>query len=295
MGKIIHGKYAKLTEDFAFKKVFASEEAKELLIALLNAFLERKLVSPIKEVFIKNPYIKGQSVTNRDAVLDIHCEDSCGNRFIVEMQLGEQEHFVKRAIFYLCISVANSGKKGKGYDFNFPRAYSLNFLDFELDFGKDCDEMVQYFSMRNDDHPEVVLDCLSLVFVILPRFKKRIEECKTLQDKLMFSLCHAHELERVPKQLRNGLFERLFSIAKISNFSAMEYSEYTSRMMARADRKAQMEFAVKKGVEKGMQQGIAEGEARGEARGMEKGMQKIIEYLKQGHSIAEAEALLKGQ
>jgi len=48
--------YADLTLDLPFKKAFASEEDKELLIALLNAFLEKKLKQPITDVVIKNPY-----------------------------------------------------------------------------------------------------------------------------------------------------------------------------------------------------------------------------------------------
>jgi len=88
------GKYAQLTLDFPFKKTFASEECEDLLIALLNTFLEEKLAHPITEVAIQNPYIQGQTKASRDAILDIKCRDSTGNRFIVEMQIGRQEHFI---------------------------------------------------------------------------------------------------------------------------------------------------------------------------------------------------------
>jgi hypothetical protein len=39
MEKAVLGRYAQLTQDLAFKKVFAAEEDKELLIAMLNLFL----------------------------------------------------------------------------------------------------------------------------------------------------------------------------------------------------------------------------------------------------------------
>jgi len=67
--------YADLTQDFVFKKAFASEQDKELLISLLNAFLERKLKHPITDVTIKNPYIQGENLTNRDSILDIRCKE----------------------------------------------------------------------------------------------------------------------------------------------------------------------------------------------------------------------------
>ncbi|MDR3000343.1 MAG: Rpn family recombination-promoting nuclease/putative transposase [Fibromonadaceae bacterium] len=39
MEKITLGRYAQLTQDLAFKRVFASEEDKDLLVAMLNTFL----------------------------------------------------------------------------------------------------------------------------------------------------------------------------------------------------------------------------------------------------------------
>ncbi|MDR3001817.1 MAG: Rpn family recombination-promoting nuclease/putative transposase, partial [Fibromonadaceae bacterium] len=112
MEKIALGRYAQLTQDLAFKRVFASEEDKDLLVAMLNTFLECKLAHPIKHVDIKNPYIPGQTPTDRDAVLDIHCQDAEGNRFITEMQILPQKHFIQRALFYSGTSIASSGKKG---------------------------------------------------------------------------------------------------------------------------------------------------------------------------------------
>jgi len=253
------GCYAELTNDFVFKKAFASEEDKDLLIALLNVFLEPKLVHPVKDVHIENPYVKGETKNNRDAVLDIHCQDSKGNKFIVEMQVSEQKFFIKRALYYLCMSVANSGKKGKDWDFDFPKIYSLNFLNFDLDVWEKCDEIVQYLSLQNDNHSEIQHDYINLAFVRLPKFKKTIEECESLQDKLIFLLCHAHELKSKPKQLREKLFDRLFEIAKISNFSSMEWSEYISRHKAKHDRYAEKKYAMEKGMAEGRAEGLAEG------------------------------------
>jgi len=85
--------YADLTQDFVFKKAFASEQDKELLINLLNAFLECKLKHPITDVTIKNPYIQGETLINRDSILDIRCKDSEDNHFIVEMQVSQQHFF----------------------------------------------------------------------------------------------------------------------------------------------------------------------------------------------------------
>ena len=189
------------------------------------------------------------------------------------------------------MAVANSGKRGKDWDFDFPRIYSLNFLNFDLDIWEKCDEIVQYLSLQNDNHPEIQHDYINLAFVRLPKFKKTIDECESLQDKLIFSLCHAHELKSKPKQLREKLFDRLFEIAKISNFNAMEWSEYISRHKARNDRYAEKAYAREKGMAEGLAEGRVEGLAKGRVEGLEKGR---AEGLAQGISQGITQGITQG-
>ena len=289
------GKFAQLTLDFPFKKTFATEGDEDLLIALLNAFLERKLAHPITQVVIQNPYIQGQTKASRDAILDIRCQDSEGNRFIVEMQIGRQEHFIKRVIYYLSMAILDSGKKGEDWDFNFPNVYSLNFLNYDLYFGKNNDNVVQYLCLCNEDFPDVKYDYMNLVFVRLTKFNKGIDECESFRDRLLFFLCNSHKLEERPKQLEGKLFDRLFEIARISNFNAEELAEYEANRMNMLDYNASMKFARKEGEARG----VAIGEARGETKGVlrtarqmkAKGLNVSLIAEITGLSEAEIEAL----
>jgi len=111
------------------------------------------------------------------------------------------------------VSIANSGKKGEEYDFDIPKSYSLNFLDFDIDFGENCTEIVQYYSFSNEDHPENRLDFLNLVFVRLPKF---------------------------------------VTVIKICNFTQMEQDEYIRRAMFRADLREQLRYAEDKGIDIGV-------------------------------------------
>ena len=285
------GKYAQLTLDFPFKKTFASEECKDLLIALLNTFLEEKLTHPITEVAIQNPYIQGQTKASRDAILDIRCRDSTGNRFIVEMQIGRQEHFIKRVIYYLSMAIVDSARKGEDWDFNFPNVYSLNFLNYDLYFGENVEEVIQYICDCNEKHPEIKYNYKNLVFVRLTKFNKSIEECESLQDKLLFTLCNAHKLEEKPKQLEGKLFDRLFELARISNFNSEELEQYEANRMNILDYNASMTFARKEGVAMGTafgrDEGIALGEARGEAR--------VLDLMAKGYNLEQIKDILSGK
>jgi hypothetical protein len=161
-----------------------------------------------------------------------------------------------------------------------------------MDFGEKCDEVVQYYSLSNEDHPEIRLEYASVVFVRLARFNKSLDECESLQDKLLYSLCHADELEEQPERLKGNPLDRLFTIIKICNFSSMELDEYKARAMFRADLKAQLEYAEDKGMEKARAMYEADHKAELEyAR--DEGIENFIALLRQGYSIDEAREKLR--
>jgi predicted transposase/invertase (TIGR01784 family) len=209
------------------------------------------------------------------------------------MQVNSQKHFVKRAIFYSSMNISNSGKKGKNWDFNFPNTYSLNFLDFEPSMLEKHKNIVKHISLHDDDYPEIRYDYIGFAFVILPRFKKSLDECETLEDKLIFTLCNAHKFKSRPKQLGGKFFDKLFTRAKISTFSKMEYSQYTSRMMARADRKAQLDYAREKGLALGVARGRKEGREAGITIGKAQGEARVLDLVAQGYGYEKIKEILK--
>jgi len=268
-------KFAPLTLDFTFKKAFASEQCKELLLFLLNTFLMRVLKKPIVDVKIIHTVQLGKTKRKRGAVFDIQCEDASGARFIVEMQVEEQKHFIKRSLFYLCMAVANLAKRGKmesrgkriPYDYNIPVVYTLSFLNFDTDFGKNCNEVVQYISLSNELHPQVRYDIMRLVYVRLPKFDKTEEECKSDIDRLLFIFKNAHNLDKVPKSFNKMVFKRLFEIARISNFTDKELMDYESDMKRFSDHMNALAYAEEKGV------------AIGEAKGLKRGRSEIARNM----------------
>jgi len=263
--KLTSPKFAPFTLDFTFKKAFASEQCKDLLLFLLNTFLDRVLKEPIIEVNVIHTVQLGKTRKKRGAVFDIQCEDAAGARFIVEMQVEEQKHFIKRSLFYLCMAVANLAKKGKmeskgkkvPYDYNIPVVYTLSFLDFDADFGKGCDEVIQYLSLSNELHPEVRYDDLMrLIYVRLTRFAKTEEECKSDLDRMLFTFKNAHTLGKVPKSFNKTVFKRLFEISRISNFTDEELMDYESDMKRFSDHANALAYAEEKGLTKGEARGV---------------------------------------
>ena len=66
--------------DFAFKKLFGSEENKDLLISLLNAILCEP--EPIVDLELKNPYNLADYKAGKMSILDIKALDEPISLFI---------------------------------------------------------------------------------------------------------------------------------------------------------------------------------------------------------------------
>ncbi|MDE7345567.1 MAG: Rpn family recombination-promoting nuclease/putative transposase, partial [Muribaculaceae bacterium] len=101
--------------DTGFKIIFGTEHvSEELLVSFLNGlFADDPVLSKIKTV----KYLPSERVREWDEgksiVYDIHCQTSTGHKFILEMQLNEQEYFLKRAFYYFCRGIAEQGYKGQ--------------------------------------------------------------------------------------------------------------------------------------------------------------------------------------
>ena len=70
--------------DWAFKRIFGSEDTKECLITFLNGLFEDELV--IKDVTFAKTEKLGLRPDDRGVVFDVYCVTNEGKHIIVEMQ-----------------------------------------------------------------------------------------------------------------------------------------------------------------------------------------------------------------
>jgi predicted transposase/invertase (TIGR01784 family) len=71
--------------DFAFKKIFASESSKPILISFLNALIYQGNET-IKDLQVIDPYQAGQVLGLKDSYLDVKATLDNGTIAIVEIQ-----------------------------------------------------------------------------------------------------------------------------------------------------------------------------------------------------------------
>ncbi len=83
-------KYINLFTDFGFKKIFGEEASKRLLINFLTSLIPK---SNIITLAFKPKDKPGNAADDRKAVYDIYCENSNGEKIIVELQKAKQKYF----------------------------------------------------------------------------------------------------------------------------------------------------------------------------------------------------------
>lgn len=84
--------------DFAFKKIFGSEQSKDILISFLNALLYD--AQPIiEDLEILNPYLAPRIRGVKDTYLDVKARITGDKTVIIEMQVLNVEGFEKRILY----------------------------------------------------------------------------------------------------------------------------------------------------------------------------------------------------
>ena len=84
-----------------------------------------------------------------------------------------------------------------------------------------------------------------------------------LFDKWLYLLRNLNRLDRIPDQLRESIFEKLFEVAEIARFSPEEVQAYEDSLKSYRDLKNALDTAKEEAKAEGKAEGIAEGIAEG--------------------------------
>ena len=116
-----------LTNDYMFRAVCQKNERvlKGLICSLLSLTTEE-----VRSITIQNPIQLGETITDKDIVLDIRILLNDNHLLNIEMQVADELDWTKRSLFYLCRLFTNL-KKGESYSQALP-ALHIGILNFTL-------------------------------------------------------------------------------------------------------------------------------------------------------------------
>jgi predicted transposase/invertase (TIGR01784 family) len=168
--------------------------------------------------------------------------------------------------------------------------YTVAILDFVFEEDKADIHKYRYDVKLTDiETCKVFYDKLTFIYLELPKFNKKIDELSTNFEKWLFVLKNLHKLDKIPDQLKEERFEKLFAIAEVAHFTREELKSYEDSKKFYRDIKNSMDTAFEEGKVEGKEEGKEEGLKQGEIKGLKKGRIEgkkamIIEIIRKGVS-----------
>ena len=269
--------------DFAFKKIFGSEQSKGILISFLNGILYAG-DSIIQDLIILDPYQAPKILGIKSSYLDVKARLNNGNWVIIEMQVLNVEGFEKRVLYNATKTYSAQLRKGDEYEVLSP-VIALTITDFKM--FDDIDRPISRFILKEKECPvEYPISDLELVFIELPKFKTALCDLETLADKWIYFLQNAKDLTVVPETM--GAVEEIqqaFDIANQVGLSIEELDLIERQLMYIQDQRGALTYATKearkKGLKEGKEEGIKEGKEEGKEEGIKEGRQAMQRSIAQ--------------
>ena len=113
--------------DLAFKKIFGTEENKDLLISLINSTVGEE--DQVIDVVLLNPYNQKDFKQDKLSILDIKAKGICGKKFNIEIQITDEADYDKRALYYWAKLYTEQLKSGEDYS-ELEKVIGIHILNF---------------------------------------------------------------------------------------------------------------------------------------------------------------------
>ena len=243
----IRDRYINPYTDFGFKKLFGTAMNKELLISFLNALFAGREV--VKDITYLNVEHMGGIELDRKAVFDVYCENELGEKFLEEMQKGEQQIFKDRSLFYSTFAIREQARRGS-WNYELKAVYTIDVLNFVFDRADDG-RYIHEVRLVDIGTNEVFYDKLAFIYLEMPKFNKTEAELETMMDKWLFVLRNLSSLFERPAALQERVFRNLFEAAEIAKFDRRERYEYEESLKNFRDMYSVIATAEKKGRAEG--------------------------------------------
>jgi len=253
--------------DYAFKKVFGSEDSKSKLISFLNAIVYEDKINKIKDLTIVDPYnipmIKGV----KDTFVDVKAILTDNTKVIIEMQVLNHAGFEKRVLYNAAKNYSIQLDKSEKYHLLNP-VIALTIVDFIM--FEESNKTINRFKLLEKDEFIAYNDDIELLFVELPKFTKELDSLENIKDEWIYFIKNAGSLEYVPNTLNEEIKQALNTVNE-ANLTKDELEAQYKRKEFISMQKLAIMKAKNDGLEQGIEQGIEQGREQGIEQGREEG------------------------
>ena len=251
-----------LTNDFLFKAVFGQESNKKLTICLLNALLQLEGPNQIKEIEILNPFNAQNYKEDKLSILDTRVKDATGNCYNIEMQVRDEEDFLKRFSYYLTKLYSSQLQKNAPYNDLRP-AIGIAILGYDL--FPQSNKIDEKFLFKNQDNNISLDDIMVMHFIGLTKLShnkpiKNMSRFEKWVYLLYNSKKYASKDSKIPSEMESedGMAEVVDCVKKTNSDKEMR-----ARMEDRENSLIYLSLIRGSGYKKGKKDGVEEGKIEG--------------------------------
>lgn len=241
--------------DFAFKKVFGSENSKDILISFLNALIYSDRPHKIKDLTIIDPYNISMIKGVKDTFVEVKAVLDDDTKVIIEMQVLNHKGFEKRVLYNAAKNYSIQLKKSEQYQLLNP-VIALSIVDFDM--FENSNEVITNFKLIEKEQLIHYSDDIELIFVELPKFDKTLDQLSNIKDQWLYFVKNSGSLEYVPTNIDNEI-KKALEYANEANMTQDELDAQYKRKEFISIQKLAILKADEDGFERGIEKGIEQG------------------------------------
>ncbi|WP_433584024.1 Rpn family recombination-promoting nuclease/putative transposase [Paenibacillus amylolyticus] len=255
--------------DYVFKRIFGSEENKDVLLAFLNHTFKNAGESLLTEIVLINPYLDKDTPRDKQSILDIRAKTDQGELINVEMQLFNQYDLEKRTLFYWGKQYSGQLLEGQRYS-QLKKCVAINIVNFKMLAN---DQYHNVFHLR-EDHTDIPLtDVIEIHFMEIPKLN---DENIQMKDGLVRWLLFLKGMTRSSWEALmmhepEPALKKAMSVLEFLSQDEQARQRYIDRQKFLWDEASMIEGAREEGLKKGMEEGIQKGIEEGIKEGIKEG------------------------
>ncbi len=283
--KMTISKFLDPKNDVAFRKVFGSEEHKDVLIHFLNDVLQTSGGAHIEDVQFLSTIQDPEIASKKQSIVDVLCKAQNGEQIIVEMQVAPTRGFEKRAQYYAAKAYSRQLNKGQGEDGQYHNLKGVIFIAISntIIFPNKPEYKSDHVVLDKKSYEHDLKD-FSFTFLELPKFKKDdVSSLNNMVEKWCFFFKHAHETTDKDLQLLIGsdlVIERAYDALDRFHWTEHELFAYEEEIKRIWDNRAALDYQFDAGLSQGLEKGREEGLSQGLEKGREEGLSQGREEAK---------------
>lgn len=273
--------------DYAFKKIFGTEENKDILIEFLSLATEIEKTD-FEDIKIENTELSPQFYQDKAGRLDIKVILKDKKKIDIEMQNIYFNYYPKRSILYWCELFMENFKRGDAYS-SLNKCIAINILNTPFPLANKLHSIYRILEIENHSQLDEVFE---IHFFDLT--KLQYKDISELEKWLLF-------IRTEDKNIREKLAEENPMIAKANTVMNTFYSDEKERAAYQAAWRYESDriSMIKETEEKALAQGIAQGREEGVIEGAYKAKidmaKKLIKMGYPHKNIAEATGLSEAE